>query len=263
MAQHEVLAGTAPQARGWLLLHSAGAWGARAVEAQVHHSIISWANSHDYKILLVRRHDTKPTGNVQYWLSQGSESLVTGFLDSPSSPPNLATSVPAAPLIVICTNGSRDQCCAIDGIKLRKELSRELDSAELANVWEGTHIGGHRFAPTVLSLPGNLLLGRVSTESIISLIRNGKVPWKYVRGRTHTPPCYQVLEANISDFSTIVWDDWPASCPSTDHVHRGIRETGLISFKMRSSSKLIRPESCGSSGVEIRQLIYVKENNGS
>ena len=56
---------------------------------------------------------------------------------------------------LVCTNGKRDICCA----QLGRPLLERLE-AEGREVWESSHIGGHRFAPVHLSLPDGRIWGR-------------------------------------------------------------------------------------------------------
>lgn len=64
----------------------------------------------------------------------------------------------AHPLFLVCTNGRRDRCCAKFGLpvyqSLCRALEKERDGAE--QVWQCTHLGGHRYAPVVAALPVGL-----------------------------------------------------------------------------------------------------------
>jgi len=53
------------------------------------------------------------------------------------------------PTFLICTHGSRDTCCGSKGTIFAKELA-SITNLEVLKV---SHIGGHRFAPTLISLP--------------------------------------------------------------------------------------------------------------
>ena len=56
---------------------------------------------------------------------------------------------PAPPAVLICTQGSHDVCCGSDGVR----LADELDSLDRVTVHRVSHTGGHRFAPTAMTLP--------------------------------------------------------------------------------------------------------------
>jgi len=55
-------------------------------------------------------------------------------------------------VVLICTQGSHDVCCGSDGARLA--LAAEADSvARRIRVFRVSHTGGHRFAPTAMTLP--------------------------------------------------------------------------------------------------------------
>lgn len=68
--------------------------------------------------------------------------------------------------LLVCTNGKRDACCARLGWPLYKWLSRKFDGP----VWQTNHLGGHRFAPTLVSLPLGACYGRVDAADAPALL---------------------------------------------------------------------------------------------
>lgn len=76
----------------------------------------------------------------------------------------------AATDLLICTHGSRDTCCGTFGTRLALDAARS-GAATLANttVWRTSHLGGHRFAPTVLVLPHGTVWANVDLEMLIRL----------------------------------------------------------------------------------------------
>jgi hypothetical protein len=254
-ARSEPLLGTAPFARGWILLRADGAWGAQAVSATVSENLREWAAAQSYKVLLVRQHDTHdPLPGHQFWISTHTGEFTTGRVSSYSDIPLVTDNQPAAPMFIVCTNGARDQCCAVLGIALRKQLEHELSIAERHLVWEGTHIGGHRFAPTCLYLPGNLVLGRVSVTDALMVIRHGEIPRAQIRGRSHLSPCHQVLEMTVPDYSSFTWSGMDSPCPDYRHSHEGNRGGIVMSFDIEPYVGPERSESCGEPGKVCRSL---------
>ncbi len=61
------------------------------------------------------------------------------------------------PLFLVCTHGKRDACCARFG----RPVDRALCSARGEEVWQSSHLGGHRFAATFVCLPHGHFFGRV------------------------------------------------------------------------------------------------------
>ena len=62
------------------------------------------------------------------------------------------------PVVLTCTNGKRDACCALKGRPFHDALA---DIAPRA-AWQTTHLGGHRFAPTAVVLPDGSQYGWLS-----------------------------------------------------------------------------------------------------
>src|SRR5665647_2245316 len=70
-----------------------------------------------------------------------------------------------------------------------------LAVADPQRIWETTHLGGHRFAPTCLALPSQVIYGRVTSGRVpefASAIQRGVVVPDLMRGRTTYVPALQV-----------------------------------------------------------------------
>ncbi len=57
--------------------------------------------------------------------------------------------------VLVCTHGRRDTCCGGPGTTLFEALAaRDRSTGELTvRTWRTSHLGGHRFAPTMVSFP--------------------------------------------------------------------------------------------------------------
>jgi hypothetical protein len=67
-------------------------------------------------------------------------------------------------------------------------------------VWQCTHLGGHRFAGTGVSIPYGAYYGRITPQDIPTLVedyRNDRLTLKNLRGRTSFTPFEQVAEQFI------------------------------------------------------------------
>jgi hypothetical protein len=62
------------------------------------------------------------------------------------------------PLLLVCTHGKHDPCCARYGRPLYDALAGELEPDW---VWQTTHVGGDRFAGNLVCLPHGLYYGRL------------------------------------------------------------------------------------------------------
>ncbi|MFN2169539.1 MAG: sucrase ferredoxin, partial [Anaerolineae bacterium] len=98
------------------------------------------------------------------------------------------------PLFLICTNGQRDRCCAKFGWPVYEAL-RETYAGDL---WQSTHIGGHRYAPNLLFLPHSVNYGLCSAEEAFAAVEahyNGRLyDLAHYRGRTYYPPHVQAAD---------------------------------------------------------------------
>jgi hypothetical protein len=71
------------------------------------------------------------------------------------------------PLMIVCTHGKRDRCCAKYGRPLYDGLKGKIDPAW---VWQSTHVGGDRFAGNLVVLPEGLCFGRVGDDDLDPLL---------------------------------------------------------------------------------------------
>jgi hypothetical protein len=107
----------------------------------------------------------------------------------PRFEPNRASDV----LWLVCVNGKRDRCCARFGAPFYDELRREAGTL----VWQTTHVGGHRFAPTVVALPSGLIYGRVPSSEARALVRaeaGRRIALDFYRGCSYDDEPVQAAE---------------------------------------------------------------------
>src|SRR5207237_3431413 len=87
------------------------------------------------------------------------------------------------PLLLVCTHGKHDPCCARYGRPLYAALS-EVSEAEW--VWQVTHVGGDRFAGNLVCLPEGLYFGRVGAADAWPVLEDylaGRIRLDHYRGR--------------------------------------------------------------------------------
>lgn len=104
--------------------------------------------------------------------------------------------------ILICTHGMKDRCCAHFGQPLFRDTVRSAQEGKLPNVrvWRVSHIGGHRFAPTAISLPDGRYYGRLTATKLEAIIaRRGSISQlrSVYRGWGLLPAPLQVLERQM------------------------------------------------------------------
>ena len=104
-------------------------------------------------------------------------------------------------LILVCTNGKRDWCCGKFGAAAFRHLDTLIQEhpapARSERLWMTTHLGGHRFAATLVFLPQGLAYGLVQPDELAGLLaaqRQGELVLPRFRGRNHYPKPVQVAE---------------------------------------------------------------------
>jgi hypothetical protein len=124
------------------------------------------------------------------WLRRGDlsgASALTGELAEMAEgrAPEFGAPVPG-PLLLVCAHGRRDVCCA----RLGGPLARSLARTHPGEVWETTHVGGHRFAANLVILPHGLYYGPVAgsaAATAVAAYQRGEVYLDRYRGRAGQP----------------------------------------------------------------------------
>ncbi|MFI1482459.1 sucrase ferredoxin [Streptomyces sp. NPDC020747] len=277
----EPLAGTAATARTWLLVEQPGPWGAQALTSShldpaLGRALDRAAEGTGVRIALIRRpgrhadchtvaerqvyaaHITP--GNV--WLHKATTSAPERLLELDFSelgeglPGTFDTTLDGAPhtgdpLALVCTNGKRDRCCALLG----RPLAAELAASGVDGIWEVTHLGGHRFSPTLLVLPFGYAYGRAeahAVKEILQGVREGRVVTEGCRGSSAWERPGQAAELAVRTAAhedaagalSVVRTEgsaprWEVTVAHTDGRH------WLVTVA-RGAALPPRPESCGS-----------------
>ena len=108
------------------------------------------------------------------------------------------------PLLVVCTHGKRDRCCAKYGRPLYDELAEEVDPGW---VWQSTHVGGDRFAGNLVCLPEGLYFGRVERPDVWGLLDEylaGRIELERYRGRSCYGFAVQAAERRVREETGLV-----------------------------------------------------------
>ncbi len=103
------------------------------------------------------------------------------------------------PLLVVCTHGKRDRCCAKHGQPLYDALRRETESDW---VWQSTHVGGDRFAGNVVVFPEAFYYGRVEPDDLGALLEahaGRRIALERFRGRAGYTFPVQAAEHGIRE----------------------------------------------------------------
>lgn len=229
----EPLAGTAVLASALVLVEQPGRWGRLGAEDSPHPAhpevladLAARAGRAGVRVQLLRRPvDRRPAGAEAPW----HPTVVLAVTDATGgravraevTPEDLAALEldalaaghlphegwePVRSLWAVCTHGRRDVCCAQHGRRLASALAAQLgngpqDAGHVSGaVWETSHLGGHRFAPTVLHLPDGLVYGRVPLARVGELVAahaDGRCVPDLLRGRSALEPALQVAEVTL------------------------------------------------------------------
>lgn len=195
----EPLFATASRVDRWLVVEQRGAWSGETVpRSRLGRSLATGlsglAAEAGARLLLVRRPGGVPaTGRRVFFADSrpGREQLFGRVVADDDELPGLRQ--PAAQprewspvgdrLLLVCTHGRHDACCAIWG----RPVARALAGRYPQETWECTHFGGDRFAPNLVVLPEGYYFGRLPPESaaeVVSTLDDGRLATPYFRGRS-------------------------------------------------------------------------------
>ena len=69
--------------------------------------------------------------------------------------------------MLVCTQGSHDVCCGIEGL----DFARWAESSTDVEVFRVSHTGGHRFSPTAMTLPDGRMWAFLDEAAATSIVR--------------------------------------------------------------------------------------------
>ena len=268
----EALPGTAPVAGTHVFIEHRGPWPSSPMEA-LDLNYAAELDELDASIGLVRRPAslrTPATGipdSPSVIVATAGRVAVTRTAGLPSVPTlsdaivalgagELPTGWAYEPwLILVCTHARRDACCARLGRPLVDDL---LGATDQDKIWETTHLGGHRFAPTCLALPSQVVYGRVPGDRVRELaaaVAHGDVVPDLMRGRTTYSPALQAAEVVARTRLAVLDDTLVLLGSSTD----GTRTSSTwrsgesrVDLTVETRQGRARQLSCGKDTVEAR-----------
>jgi hypothetical protein len=204
----EDLAASAPKAGRFLLLEQPGPWtGRNAVtnsdlDEGIARALLARADDARVKVHLIRRSSRRTAlERRSCFLADVARGWVERHeLDDPAEVLDLDLAMRGErweePLYLVCTHGKRDPCCARRG----RPLARAVRAHRPDQTWEIGHIGGHRFAATMLTFPHGLAFGRVPAArgpEIVSALEAGEIVLEHLRGRAGAPWPVQAAEVLV------------------------------------------------------------------
>lgn len=266
-AEHEEpLFAKATATRAWLLLEHPGPWAEDALASalpELAEPLRRAADEHGVRIVLIRRHDRRPTsswtcylawtGGDPVWVEQRrlrdhAETLGIDFAALGAGERSGSGAPVREPFFLVCTHGRKDACCARFGRPAVAALSVALDG----RVWECTHIGGDRFAANLLCFPHGLYFGRVGPSDALRIANaytRGEIDLAHYRGRPGVPVPVQAADWYLRAQTGVlrIDDVRPVSARRRDGAHEVELDApdGRWRLAVRPVILDARPVGCG------------------
>ncbi|QJT04611.1 sucrase ferredoxin [Streptomyces asoensis] len=297
----EPISGTAATATTWLLLEQPGPWGAKALvsshlDPALGRALDAAARDTGVRVALIRRpgrhadFGAPPLRQVyaahtvpgRVWLRSATTHDPRQLLDldfaalGKGDHRTFDTALRGGPhtgdpLALVCTNGKRDRCCALLG----RPLAAELAASGVRGAWEVTHLGGHRFSPTLLVLPYGYAYGRAAAHTVKEIlqgVQDGRIVVEGCRGCSAWDRPGQAAELAVrsatgedaAEALSVVRTTGGAPRWEVTVAHRDGRHWQVVVDQ--GASLPPRPESCGASvlGSPARMdVVAVREPAGT
>jgi hypothetical protein len=162
------------------------------VHGGAHAAYLAWAGTEPWLLSLTV---TDPAALLELDL----DALARGDRDAVLA--TVPGAAPAEPVLLVCTNGRRDVCCAVRG----RPVALDAAQAHPGRVWEASHTGGHRFAPTGVLLPHGATLARLDADLSAQLLDRaasdhlpeGVLGPRHDRGRSALTAPEQAAESHV------------------------------------------------------------------
>jgi hypothetical protein len=203
-AAQEPLVATASRIDHWILIEYRGAWTRdvlggsllspelkahlRGQLAALEHSRLLFVKKPERRLQIGRRvffGSSRPGEERFFEVEVEHQDDVRGLDFAAALTSEGAPATPVeGPLLIVCTHGKRDRCCAKLGRPLYDALRHETETGRL---WQSTHVGGDRFAGNVVVLPHGLYFGRVGpgdAPELLATYAAGRVDLDRYRGRS-------------------------------------------------------------------------------
>ena len=209
LARNDPMYGTASAGLSWALLELSGAWGhsaflhsAAIIDPDLGRAIARRVEAAGIRIAAIRRPGRRSATPRWRWFiaqsGEGCEALYSGEVSDPREYLDLALDgsdgeLSTDPLVAVCAHGKHDQCCAVRGRSATAAIAAQYPEL----TWECSHLGGDRFAATMLVLPEGLCYGRVDSTDSAELVRlylDGRLDNRFLRGRTSLPHAVQAAQ---------------------------------------------------------------------
>jgi hypothetical protein len=169
---------------------------------------------------------------------------------------------PTEPMCLVCVHGRRDRCCAYHGGAVFKTIQ-----ARGVDVWQTSHLGGHRFAACAVWLPNGLMYGRLRAEhatDFVEAYESGRLgDLDLFRGRCiydrPTQAAEILLRRRLGDLH-IDAIEWLGTLPAPESTwearFRSPAGDALVRVRLEDTGTA-RPTSCGAEPEPVTRFVEV------
>jgi (2Fe-2S) ferredoxin len=228
--------GTAAPATRWLLIEHPGGWAPAALDSpgiddavadHLHQTALGVGG----RVVLIRRPGRAAVpgppeqrrwtvldldGRQQWGTWRRSADLLGAATVLREGPADSVAGHPPDPLLLVCTHGRHDVCCAVRGRPVAQALAVRWPH----QTWECTHIGGDRFAANLLVVPDGTVYGGLDAATAVDVVQehlSGRVDLEHLRGfSAYRPPIQAALAAVLRAHGPAAAGDVKPGAVATD-----------------------------------------------
>ena len=196
-ARQDSMVATGSHGDRWFLVENQAGWGRHALldlpfDHDLGRALVHRIEDAGIRPLAIRRPGRRVAQTGTRWAlvdsRPGRESVRWGHVDAPRDLLDVpldgsAGSLSDRPVFAVCAHGRHDQCCAVRG----RSVAARLASVYPEETWECSHLGGDRFAGTMVLLPHGLYYGWVDDGDAVTVADAylaGRVAPRFLRGRS-------------------------------------------------------------------------------
>ncbi len=273
-AAGESLAGTAVESVDrWLLLEVTDPWAPTALHTEalperVRARLAHWLETPRSRLQLIRRPGSLGRRPLFMVVSSASDRQQVSKLELDRYEDLLDLDLDVLPvetsasMCLVCVHGRRDRCCGLHGSSVFRAIrDRGVD------VWQTSHLGGHRFAACALWLPDGLMYGRLRAahaDRFVTTRRAGEIgELDLYRGRCAydrpTQAAEIFLRRRLGEHVAGAIE-WLATVPESESTWEARFRTAARDEVVRvrlEETGVARPASCGGKPEPVTRFVEV------
>ncbi len=255
----------------WLLLEVTDPWAPKALQTEalpepVRARLTQWLDTPRSRLQLIRRPGRSGKRPLFMVVSSASDPPRASKLELDRYEDLLDLDLDvlpaeiAAPMCLVCVHGRRDRCCALHGSAVFRAIQ-----ARGVDVWQTSHLGGHRFAACALWLPDGLMYGRLRAEhadGFVAARRAGEIgELDLFRGRCAydcpTQAAEIFLRSRLAEQAAGAIE-WLATVPESESTWEARFRTAAGDEAVRvrlEDTGVARPASCGGEPEPMKRFV--------